>query len=206
MAATEPARGRLGFGRRSALVVLDLALGFTDPESPLHCDLDTVIEETRRLLASARRAGIPIVYSTVAYSETGRQLAAAFLEKIPVAGLLETGSRLVAIDPRVAPAPGEPVLERLFPSAFSGTALSSFLTASGCDTVVLAGASTSGAVRATALDALQHGYRPIVPREAVGDRDVAVHEANLLDIDAKCADVVSLDEVLAYLTGLAAPS
>lgn len=206
MAATEPARGRVGFGRRPALVVLDLALGFTDPESPLHCGLDAVIGETRRLLASARRAGIPVVHSTVAYSETGRRLAATFLEKIPAASLLEAGSRLASIDPRVGPAPGEPVLERLFPSAFCGTALSSFLNASGCDTVVLAGASTSGAVRATALDALQHGYRPIVPREAVGDRSAAVHEANLLDIDAKCGDVVSLAEVLARLDGLAAES
>ena len=107
------------------------------------------------------------------------------------------------IDPRIAPAPGEPVLNKLFASAFFGTPLASLLTAAGCDSVIVTGASTSGCIRATVVDALQHGYRPVVPREAVGDRNPAAHEANLYDIDTKYGDVVSVDDVVAHLGELA---
>ena len=96
------------------------------------------------------------------------------------------------------------MLNKLFASAFFGTPLASLLAAAGCDSVVVTGASTSGCVRATAVDALQHGYRPVVPREAVGDRNPAAHEANLYDIDAKYGDVVSVDEVVAHLEEIAA--
>lgn len=122
---------------------------------------------------------------------------------MPALLTLETGSRWVEIDPRIAPMPDEPVLNKLFASAFFGTALASFLAANGCDSMIVTGASTSGCVRATVVDALQHGYRPVVPREAVGDRNPAAHEANLYDIDAKYGDVVPVGEVLAYLEELA---
>ncbi len=122
---------------------------------------------------------------------------------MPALLTLEAGSPWAEIDPRIAPLPDEPLLNKLFASAFFGTALASFLAANGCDGLIVTGASTSGCVRATVVDALQHGYRPIVPREAVGDRNPAAHEANLYDIDTKYGDVVSLDEVVGHLEELA---
>jgi maleamate amidohydrolase len=195
--------GRAGFGDRPALIVVDVNVGFTDADSPLVCDLDDVVEAIRRLLGEARRAAIPVVYTTVSYTEGDKRTAAAFIDKVPALLTLEAGSRWVDIDPRIAPEPGEPVLNKLFASAFFGTPLSSFLAAAGCDSLIVTGASTSGCVRATVVDALQHGYRPIVPREAVGDRNPVAHEANLYDIDAKYGDVVSVDEALEHLAELA---
>jgi maleamate amidohydrolase len=196
--------GRAGFGRRPALLVIDVNVGFTDPASPLVCDLDGVVAAIARLLDEARRARIPVVYTTVSYTEGDKTAAAAFIEKVPALVTLEAGSPWVEIDSRVAPLPHEPVLNKLFASAFFGTALSSLLAAAGCDSVIVTGASTSGCVRATAVDALQHGYRPIVPRDAVGDRNPAAHEANLYDIDAKYGDVVSLDDAISHLEELSA--
>jgi len=196
--------GRAGFGRRPALIVIDVNVGFTAPESPLVCDLDGVVAAIRQLLEEARRAEIPIVFTTVSYSEGDKRTAAAFIDKIPALLTLEAGSRWVEIDPRIAPHEDEPVLNKLFASAFFGTALSSLLAANGCDSLIVTGASTSGCVRATAVDALQHGYRPIVPREAVGDRNPDAHAANLYDLDAKYGDVVSLAEVIEHLEELVA--
>ena len=192
-----------GLGDRPALVVVDMSVGFTDPESPLACDLEHVVDAVGLLLAAARRAGVPVVYTSVAYDEEGRRRAAAFIEKVPALLTLEAGSRWVEIDPRLAPQSGEPVLRKLHASAFFETELAGLLAAGGCDGVIVAGASTSGCVRATAVDALQHGYRTIVPREAVGDRNADAHEANLYDIDAKYGDVVPLAEALAHLEELA---
>jgi maleamate amidohydrolase len=191
--------GRSGFGRRPALVVVDVNVGFTDPASPLVCDLDEVIGAIGALLEEARTGGIPIVYTTVSYNESDKITAQAFLAKVPALLTLEAGSRWVEIDPRIAPRPDEPVLNKLFASAFFGTSLASMLATAGCDSLIVTGASTSGCVRATAVDALQHGYRPIVPREAVGDRNPAAHEASLYDIDAKYGDVVSLTDVVEQL-------
>jgi maleamate amidohydrolase len=195
--------GRTGFGRRPALLVVDVNRGFTDPASPLVCDLEDVVVAIRRLLEEARRAELPVVFTTVSYDEGDRIAAAAFIDKVPALLTLEAGSRWVEIDPRLAPQPGEPVLNKLFASAFFGTPLGSMLAAAGCDSVIVTGASTSGCVRATVVDALQHGYRPVVPREAVGDRNPAAHEANLYDIDAKYGDVVPLAEVVSHLEELA---
>ncbi|WP_273888250.1 isochorismatase family protein [Rubrobacter naiadicus] len=191
--------GRGGFGRRPALAVIDMTLGFTDPESPLACDLEGPVEEIRKLLQAARAAEIPVVFTTVAYRESDRLTAAAFIDKVPALLTLEAGSRWAEVDPRIAPRASEPVLNKLFASAFFGTPLGALLTAAGVDTLIITGASTSGCVRATAVDALQHGFRPVVPREAVGDRNPEAHEANLYDIDAKYGDVVSVDEVLEYI-------
>ncbi len=191
--------GRAGFGRRPALVVVDVNRGFTDPDSPLVCELDEVVGAIALLLDAFRERSLPVAYTTVSYDEAAKQSAAAFLDKIPALLTLEAGSRWVEIDPRVAPRDDEPVFNKLWASAFFGTPFASFLAAHGCDSLVVTGASTSGCVRATVLDALQHGYRPVVPREAVGDRNPAAHEANLYDIDTKYGDVVGLDEVLGAL-------
>jgi maleamate amidohydrolase len=193
-----------GVGRRPALVVVDMNYGFTDPESPLVCELDDTVAAIARLLDAMRRADLPVVYTTVSYGEGDKVTAKAFIDKVPVLLTLEAGSRWVEIDDRLAPHPTEPVLNKLFASAFFGTALGSLLASHGCDSVIVTGASTSGCVRATAVDALQNGYRPIVPREAVGDRNPAAHDATLYDIDLKYGDVMSLDECLEALEELAA--
>jgi maleamate amidohydrolase len=195
--------GRAGFGTKPTLVVVDVNRGFTDPASPLACDLDGCVAAIAELLGAFRRAGRPVVFTTVCYDELGKQAAAVFIEKVPALLVLEPGSEWVEIDPRIAPLEGEPVLTKAFASAFFGTTLASALAAAGSDTVVVTGASTSGCVRATAVDALQHGYRVVVPREAVGDRNPAAHEANLYDIDAKYGDVVSVEDVIAHLEEIA---
>jgi len=182
--------------------VVDVNVGFTDPESPLVCDLDECVAAIAELLGAFRKAGAPVVFTTVCYDDFGRRAASVFIEKVPALLVLEPGSRWIEIDPRIAPVEGEPVLSKHFASAFFGTTLATLLSIAGCDTVVVTGASTSGCVRATAVDALQHGYRVVVPREAVGDRNAAAHEANLYDIDAKYGDVLSLDEVVGHLEAL----
>jgi nicotinamidase-related amidase len=192
--------GRAGLGSRPALVVVDVNVGFTDPESPLVCDLDDVVEAIRRLLGAFRESDLPVAYTTVSYDEAAKRAAGAFIDKVPALLTLEAGSRWVEIDPRIAPLDTEPVFNKLWASAFFATPLASFLAADRADSLVVTGASTSGCIRATVVDALQHGYRPTVPREAVGDRNPAAHEANLYDIEAKYGDVVALDEVLAAVT------
>jgi maleamate amidohydrolase len=125
-----------------------------------------------------------------------------FIAKIPSLRTLEAGSHAVQVDERLGLQPGDTLITKQFASAFFGTALSSLLAAEGCDTLLVTGATTSGCVRATAVDAIQHGYRPIVPRECVGDRAQAPHEANLFDIQQKYGDVVSLDEALGAVAAL----
>jgi nicotinamidase-related amidase len=159
-----------------------MTLGFTDPESPLGCDLDGPVGAIRKLLEAARRAEIPVVFTTVAYRESDKLTAAAFIDKVPALLTLEAGSRWAEIDPRISPREKEPVLNKLFASAFFGTGLSSLLTTAGVDTLIVTGATTSGCVRATVVDALQYGFRPVVPREVVGDRNPDAHETNLYDV------------------------
>jgi nicotinamidase-related amidase len=184
------------------LLVIDMSLGFTSPDSPLACDLDAAVAAIAALLEASRAHDLPVVYTTVAYGEGEKAAARAFIEKVPILLTLGAGSRWVEIDPRIAPRPQEPVLNKLFASAFFGTSLQSLLVAEGCDSVIVTGASTSGCVRATAVDVLQHGYRLVVPREAVGDRDRRAHEQALHDVDAKYGDVVPLADALAWLHSL----
>ncbi len=190
---------RQGAGRRPALVVVDLNKGFTDPASPLHCDTDAAVEATARLLEAAREGGCPVAFTTLVYDEAGQKVAKAFIDKVPSLLTLAPGTPWPEIDERIAPLPGEPVLQKLFASAFFGTPLAPMLAAAHCDTVIVTGASTSGCVRATAVDGMQHGYRVVVPREAVADRAAGPHEANLFDIDAKYGDVISTEETLELL-------
>jgi maleamate amidohydrolase len=197
--------GRAGFGRRPALVVVDMSVGFTDAASPLACDVDGALAAIARLLAGAREAALPVVFTTVSYGRADEIAARAFLDKAPALRTLAAGSRWVEIDPRIAPRPAEPVLGKLFASAFFGTPLASLLVAAGVDSLLVTGASTSGCVRATVVDALQHGFRPVVAREAVADRDRAAHEQNLRDMDARYADVVPLETAVGWLAEIAAP-
>ncbi len=174
--------GGAGFGSRPAVLVVDLLEGFTNPESPLGADLDVVVGSTRRLLDGARGAGVPVLFTTVVYDEANERAAAVFMRKVPALGVLRPGSRWIEVDGRLGRRDDEPVLAKAFASAFFGTPLGSMLV--GFDTLVVCGASTSGCVRATVVDAVQHGLVPVVPRECVGDRWPAAHEANLFDIEA----------------------
>jgi maleamate amidohydrolase len=188
-------------GTRPAVLVVDFSCGFTDPACALGSDLDEPVEATARLLAVARAAGLPVVFTTIAFGPGGAD-GGIWTQKMPALVELEIGSRWVEIDPRLERREREPVVVKKGASAFFGTNLPAILVAAGADSVVLCGATTSGCVRATAVDLLQYGYPALVPRECVGDRARAPHDANLFDIDMKYADVVSLDEALAHLEGL----
>jgi maleamate amidohydrolase len=189
--------GRSGYGRRPILLVVDFSNGFTDPATPLGGDFGAEIEATSRLQAGFRRAALPIAYTTIAYAPDLRD-GGMFLKKVPSLAILQRGSPLVEIDSRLAPRSGERIFEKKFASAFFGTELDPYLRSLGVDTVVMTGCTTSGCIRASAIDSMQYGYHTIVVRDAVGDRAQGPHEANLFDIDAKYADVVSLAEALDY--------
>lgn len=197
MSGPEIMGGDAGFGASPALVVVDVTVAFTDAASPLCCDDGTAVAANARLLEAARAAGVPVVFSTVVMGEPERHAAAHFIRKMP--GLLSIADDpdRVKIDPRIAPREGEPVIEKIFPSVFFGTALASILAAWRVDTVIVTGMSTSGCVRATAVDALQYGFRPVVAREAVADRDQIAHDNALRDLQLKYADVVGIDSILA---------
>jgi len=195
---------RVGFGRRPALVNIDLANAWTRPGHPFSCDgMDVIIPATQRLLAAARAKGVPVVYTTTAYDITDGPNSdmGIWNRKIPLEALA-VSSEAVAIDDRIAPVRGELVITKKRASAFHGTSLSSFLTAHGVDTVILTGVTMAGCVRHSAEDAIAEGFAPIVVREAVGDRVTGVVEWNLFDIDAKFGDVEPVDTVVAYLEGL----
>lgn len=187
---------------RPALLVVDVSRGFTEAGSPFVCDLDEPVKAIADLLDAARAGDAPVIFTSVAYDGEGdRRAARSYLTKVPRLAMLEAGSRWVEIDPRIAPADGELVVTKLFPSAFFGTPLASLLAAERCDAVVVCGASTSGCVRATVVDAMQHGYHVLVPREAVGDRDGRAHEQALADIEGRYGDVVSAGAAAEILGG-----
>ena len=196
------AKARLGesvtLGSRPAVLVVDFSCGFTDPESTLGADLTAQVEATKRLLDAARAKGLPVVFTTIGY-EPSLKDGGLWLQKVPTLGELQLGGRWVEIDPRLEPREDETVIVKKGASAFFGTNLAAILISQHIDSVVLCGATTSGCIRATAIDLLQYGFPTLVPRECVGDRAQAPHEANLFDIQAKYADVVSLEEALAYV-------
>ncbi len=193
--------GRVGFGRRPAVLVVDFIVGFTDPASSLASDLGPELKATAELLAAARSRSLPVFFTTTVYQPDLAD-AGLFIRKVPSLALLTRGSRWVEVDPRLQPTAAEAVIEKRYASAFFGTPLASTLTAAAVDTVVIAGCTTSGCVRATVVDALQHGFRAIVPRQCVGDRSAEQHEASLVDMDGKYGDVVELAEAIEYLEGL----
>jgi maleamate amidohydrolase len=190
--------GRVGFGARPAVLVVDLVRGFTDPRSPLAGDLDRQIEATNTLLGVARRGDVPVLFSTVAY-DAGLQDAGVWIRKIPSNHLLVEGSEWVEVDERLGRRDSEGVLVKKYASCFFGTDLASRLMSRRIDTLLVTGCTTSGCVRATVVDACSYGFHTIVVEEAVGDRAELPHQASLFDMDAKYGDVVALDDATAYL-------
>ncbi len=188
----------LGWGTRPALVVIDLARAYFEPGSDLCLGSRDCLEAAARVLEAARRAGHPVVHTRVTYAEGGTD-GGLFFHKIRGLRHFVGNGPLGQAMPEVAPLPSEVIVTKQYASGFFGTALASLLTSWQVDSVVIVGVSTSGCVRATALDALQHGFRPIVVREAVGDREPGPHEASLFDLQAKYADVVSESEAVAQL-------
>jgi nicotinamidase-related amidase len=196
------AEARLGesvtMGSRPAVLVIDFSCGFTDPASTLGSDLTAEVEATKQLLDAARAKGLPVIYTTIGF-EPSLVDGGLWLQKVPTLGDLQIGGKWVEIDPRLERRDDETIVLKKGASGFFGTNLASILVSQGVDSVILCGATTSGCVRATAIDLLQYGWPTLVPRECVGDRAQAPHEANLFDIQAKYADVVPLDAALAYV-------
>jgi maleamate amidohydrolase len=197
--------GTLTPGVRPALLVIDFVRAYTQPDSPLYAG-PTVADARRgaeELLGLARRARIPILHTNVAYEDGGRD-GGVFFRKVPALKIFERGARspLAEFAPGLSPERGETVITKQYASAFFSTTLAATLTALRVDTLLIAGMSTSGCVRATAVDCVQHGFIPLVVRDAVGDRASGPHEANLFDLQTKYAEVVALERVRTYLAGL----
>ena len=188
---------RIGFGERPALLVIDFMQGYTTEGAPLYAPgVVSAVAETVELLDAARRSGIPVVHTNIRYHPGHFADGGVWVRKAPVMKDMVEGNPLAAFCPEVTPRAEEVVISKQYASAFFGTSLAPMLHAMGVDTVVLTGCSTSGCIRASAVDALQHGFRTIVVRECVGDRHDGPHEANLFDIDSKYGDVVSKREVI----------
>jgi nicotinamidase-related amidase len=187
-------------GDRPALLVVDFVKAYLVPGSPLYAAAEPARAASESLLAAARRAGIPVVHTGVRYQRGGRD-GGVFFRKVPALACFEDGARpeLTSFATGLEPRAGETVILKQYASAFFGTTLASTLTAMHVDTLLIAGVSTSGCVRASAVDACQHGFVPLVVREAVGDRHPAPHEASLFDLQAKYAEVVSLEFAADYL-------
>lgn len=193
---------RIGFGGRPALIVIDLQRGFCDPTMPLGSPLDREIEWTRSILDQARYTDVAVLYTVTSFDQGDLSDAGVWARKQAAVGSLMSGTPAVEIDPRIAPLPNEHVIHKKYASAFFGTDLASRLTSARVDTLLITGCTTSGCVRASAVDAVQLGFRPMVIREAVGDRSPAAHSQSLLDLDLKYADVVSAVDALEYLRDL----
>lgn len=188
-----------GMGNHPALVIVDVVVGFTDPECPLGSEADAVVAANTKLMNAFHQASLPVVLTTVIYRSESQ--ATVFRARVPALNLLTPESKWVKFDPRLPIAPSDLQLEKRHASGFHGTELDDWLKAKKVDSVVVTGLTTSGCVRATAVDGLQNNYRVLVPREACGDRDEQAHEANLYDLNAKYADVVSVADILASLSG-----
>lgn len=190
--------GSLTPGASPALLLVDPARAYVDPDCPLYAGVEPAVEAMRALLAGARRAGIPVVVTRVRFRPDGGD-GGVFFRKVPTLRVFAEGSPYGDFIDGLAPAEDELTVTKQYPSAFFGTSLAAYLTANRIDTLLIGGLSTSGCVRATALDAMQHGFVPVVVEEAVGDRDPDVHAANLFDIRHKIGEVWPMERVSEYL-------
>jgi maleamate amidohydrolase len=191
--------GRLGFGQRPAVLVVDICRAYLDEDSPLYAGVEDEVASAGRVVDAARNADVPVVFTRVLYQPGGAD-GGLFYRKVAALACFDEGNPLGEFLDHPRPLEGEVVVTKQYASAFFGTSLAATLTSLGIDTVVIVGLSTSGCVRASALDALQHGFVPVVVADAVGDRDPRPHEAALFDLDAKYADVVSETDVVDRLS------
>ena len=195
----------IGYGHRPAVLVIDMIRAFTNPDAMLGANLDSQIKATQNLLRSSRSRGLPVIFSTVSYDDVDLKDAGIWALKQRGVMNLRAGTAEVELDPRLHRMSSEGWLVKKYASCFFGTDLTSRLLSQGVDTLLIAGCTTSGCVRATAVDALQTGFRAMVIRECVGDRSKNAHDQSLFDLHAKYADVVGLGETCAYIENLYSP-
>lgn len=191
-------KGRLAPGRKAALLIVDVVMAYLDPQSPLYAQAEAALASNERLLAAARGAGVPVIFTNVVYQAGGAD-GGYFYQKVPALKAFLKGSSLGAFPDSLQPNGAEVVVTKQYASAFFGTSLASMLRSVGVDTLMITGFSTSGCVRASALDALQHGFIPFVVKDACADRHPGPHEANLFDLQAKYAEVIDEAQALALL-------
>lgn len=193
---------RVGFGARPALILIDFCQGYFDPACELYAGVESALASALRIREAARAVAVPVILTHVVYQRGGIDGGRFFEKAAPLKNFIE-GSAMGAWPRGLSPHIDELVIAKQYPSAFFGTSLASTLTALRVDSVLLTGLTTSGCVRASCVDAMSHGFRTAVVAEACGDRHPAPHEANLFDMNAKYADVVSEAETLAFVGSLA---
>lgn len=190
--------GELTMGSRPGLILVDLSLGFSSDKSPLGGDFQAVLDANKQLLSVFRKNNWPIYFTSVVYSDN--DTASVFRQRLPDLNILQAGSDWVKIHPCLERQETEFIIEKQWPSAFFHTDLGTRITADDVDFLVVTGLTTSGCVRATAVDGLQHNYPVFVPHQACGDRNQSAHQASLHDIDAKYGNVLDLDALLNMLS------
>ena len=193
--------GRLGFGSKPALILVDFVQAYFDKSSPLYAGVEDALASALRLRDAAREAGVPVIYTNVVYQHDGVN-GGMFFRKVPALKVFVAGNPLGGWPDDLRPADDELVISKQYASAFFGTTLAATLTAGGIDTLIITGVTTSGCIRATCVDAVSYGFIPIVVEDACGDRHEAPHAANLFDMNAKYGDVVDEQTVIDYLNTL----
>jgi maleamate amidohydrolase len=186
-----------GLGQSPALLIVDVIKGFTDPDCPLGSEATLVVEANCQLMDMFHSNHWPVYLTTVVYDNDDQ--ASVFRARVPALNVLKRGSHWCDIDPRLPLSSSDTIIEKTHASAFHGTNLADQLRNEGIDSLVVTGLTTSGCVRASAVDGLQHNFKVVVPEEATGDRDPSAHEANLYDLNAKYVDVIPLDTALSLL-------
>tara|TARA_B100000686_G_C16374580_1_gene754304 strand:+ start:115 stop:753 length:639 start_codon:yes stop_codon:yes gene_type:complete len=189
---------RLGFGENPALILIDFVQAYFDTSSPLYASVDEALASALRILEKARESRLKIIYTNVVYDKDLFN-GGVFVKKVPALKMMQEGGDMGKWPRGINPQPSELIISKQYPSAFFGTTLSSTLAAASIDTLIITGLTTSGCIRATCIDTISYGFRPIIVRDACGDRDDRPHEANLFDMNAKYADVVNENEVIDYI-------
>lgn len=194
---------KIGYGAKPALILVDFVEAYFDPACDLYADVEENLQSALRVRAAARDAGIPVIYTNVVYHPSGVNGGRFFQKALPLRNLV-AGNPMGKWPKGLEPAADELVITKQYPSAFFGTSLAPTLTSQAIDSLIITGVTTSGCIRATCIDTSSYGFIPIVVEEACGDRHEAPHEANIFDMNAKYADVVTEAEAIAYLGNLAA--
>ena len=194
------ARETQGLGQSPALLIVDVIKGFTDPDCPLGSEAASVVEANRQLMEVFQSQSRPVYLTTVVYDND--EQASVFRARVPALNVLSRGSHWCDIDPRLPLSASDTIVEKTHASAFHGTHLADQLRTKDIDSLIVTGLTTSGCVRASAVDGLQHNFKVVVPEEATGDRDPSAHQANLYDLNAKYVDVWSLSDTLDALEAL----
>ena len=193
--------GRLGIGASPALILVDFVQAYFVKDSPLYADVGDALASAKRVLEVARECDIPVIFTNVVY-EPGGADGGVFYRKLPALKVFDRGSPLGAWADGLMPLDGEIVISKQYPSAFFGTPLARLLHEQKIDTVLITGVTTSGCIRATCVDAMCHGFAPIIIEDACGDRHAKPHAANLFDMQAKYADVMTERDVIEHLKAL----